>query len=296
MDFAARAAGYRDRIEAALDRCLPPASAQPARLHGAMRYAVLGGGKRIRALLTYAAGEWLGLPAERLDGIATAIELVHAYSLVHDDLPAMDNDDLRRGRPTTHIAYDEATAILVGDALQAHAYHVLANGHGPETTDESRRLLVIDLARASGSAGMAGGQALDMAATGRAPDAAELETVYRLKTGCLLEAAVMMPSRLQPVLRPDERDSLAAYARAVGLAFQIADDLLDIESPAAVTGKPQGSDERNGKATWPAAVGAAAARERLAALRLEAHSALGSHGRPAEGLAWFCDQVVRRNA
>ena len=294
-DYASHAATCLVRIEAVLDRVLPVATTHPMRLHEALRYAVLGGGKRLRSLLTYAAGEWLGLRPERVDAIAAAIELVHAYSLVHDDLPAMDDDNLRRGRPTTHIAYDEATAILVGDALQAHAYAVLAEAGGPATEAAARRLLIRDLAAASGSAGLAGGQALDIAATGGRPSAVALEHIYRLKTGALLEAAVLMPSRLVPDLPAAERQALAVYGRAVGLAFQIADDLIDIDSPTTVTGKPQGSDERNGKLTWPLTVGMPAAWARLADLEAEAIGALAPFERRAEGLRWLCHRMVHRD-
>ena len=186
-------------------------------------------------------------------------------------------------------------AILVGDALQAHAYGVLTQAGGPGTPAGIRALLVRDLATASGAGGMAGGQALDMAATGTVPDASTLELINGLKTGCLLEAAVLMPARLQPDLPPGDRQGLARFARAIGLAFQIADDLIDIESPAALTGKPQGSDERNGKRTWPLLVGATAARQRLAELEREARIALQPIARPADGLLWLCERAVHRD-
>lgn len=296
MSFADRIDVYRNRVEAALERWLPPAMTHPARFHTAMRYSVLGGGKRLRALLVYATGEWLGLHPQRLDAIAVAIELVHAYSLVHDDLPAMDNDELRRGRASTHIAFDEATAILVGDALQAHAYAVLASDHHLEAQASARCWLVRDLASASGSDGMAGGQAMDMAvSSGTPPDAACIEDLYARKTGRLIAASLLMPCRLLP--EPDETVLSCAErcGRALGLAFQIADDLLDIESATELMGKPQGSDLRNHKATLPALWGVEKTRSRLTSLQDEALQALSGAGEKAEGLRWMCELAVRRN-
>lgn len=293
--FARRADGYRARIEATLDRYLPPASTHPARFNTAMRYAVLGGGKRLRPLLTYATGEWLGLPAARLDAIAAAIEIVHAYSLVHDDLPAMDDDDLRRGRAATHVAFDEATAILVGDALQAQAYSVLALDAAMAVPARVRCRLVLDLARASGSEGMTGGQAMDIYATAVPVSVGHLEDLYARKTGWLLRAAVMMPSRLVDGLAEADLDAADRFGRALGLAFQIADDILDVHSPATVTGKPQGSDRRNSKATLHELLGVKACRERVAGLRSEAHSALAGYGPGADGLRSVCDWITQRD-
>jgi len=294
-DVDARMVAYRDRAEAALERWLPAATTHPARLHTAIRYSVLGGGKRVRPLLAYAAAEWLGLEPARVDGIAVAIELVHAYSLVHDDLPAMDDDDLRRGRPTTHIAFDEATAILVGDALQAQAYGVLAADHALGATPAARRELVRDLAHASVSSGMAGGQALDMGADGALETPDQVEAMYGMKTGRLLEAAVLMPVRL---LAGDATAELAAarrYGRAVGLAFQVADDIIEIESPPEVTGKTAGSDARNGKRTLAALLGVDVARRRLEQLRAEALGALDGAGARADALRWLCESLSRRD-
>lgn len=293
MSFADRVTAYRQRVDTALEHWLPPATTHPERFHAALRYAVLGGGKRVRPLLVYAAGEWLGLPAARLDGIAAALEIVHAYSLAHDDLPAMDDDNLRRGRPTTHIAFDEATAILAGDALQAHAYFVLATDAALDATPAMRRSLVLDLARASGSAGMAGGQALELDPAGATQATlAAVEARYWLKTGRLIEAAVTMPCRL---LAPDDDTALAMaqrYGRALGLGFQIADDLIDIECSAEVSGKPQGSDQRNGRTTVPDVIGVPATRQRLAVLRDEARTALAGAGGSAEGLRWLGDEML----
>jgi geranylgeranyl pyrophosphate synthase len=283
------------RIEAALDRSLAPARTQPARFNTAIRYAVLGGGKRLRPLLAYAAAEWLGLAPERVDAIAVALEFVHAYSLVHDDLPAMDDDHLRRGRATTHLAFDEATAILVGDALQALAYNVLATDAHLRATPEIQLQLVRDLARASGSQGMAGGQAVDVAATGARLTAAELEDLYARKTGQLLHAAVIMPCRLKPDLEPAAFDAADRFARALGLAFQLADDLLDIEGSPEIIGKPQGSDARNRKLTMPSLLGIEGARRRLEELRREAVDSLAAAGRDAGPLLSICDWVVARD-
>ncbi len=295
MSFEKHIDDYRARIESALDRCLPPGSTHPERFHTAMRYAVLGGGKRLRPLLVYATGEWLGVPASRLDAIAVAIEIVHAYSLVHDDLPAMDDDDLRRGRPTTHIAFDEATAILVGDALQALAYGVLALDAPMAATPAVRCRLVLDLAQASGSEGMSGGQAMDMEATGAQVSAAYIEELYARKTGRLLRAAVIMPCRLHDGLGEARLEAADRFACALGLAFQIADDILDIESPPEVSGKPQGSDIRNRKATLAELLGMRASRQRLAALREEALAALAGAGDSAAGLRWLCDSITVRD-
>lgn len=295
MGFEERADGYRARIEAALERTLPAASMHPARLHEALRYATLGGGKRLRPLLAYATGEWLQLPTARIDPIAVAIEFVHAYSLVHDDLPAMDDDELRRGRATTHVAFDEATAILVGDALQVMAYEVLATDAALACDAMVRRALVLDLARASGTAGMAGGQAMDMAATGGRLALPEIEELHARKTGRLLQAAVIMPCRLRPDMAPADLEAAARFGTAVGLGFQVADDILDLESPPEVSGKPRGSDERNHKATLPAVIGLEASRRRLDALREEALAALARFGTSADGLRAICELATRRD-
>ena len=284
---------FRARADAALERWLPAPSTHPERLHTAIRYAVMGGGKRLRPLLAYASALWLGVAPERVDGIAAALEIVHAYSLVHDDLPALDNDELRRGRPTTHVAFDVATAILVGDALQAHAYLILATDDALGVPEQARRALVLDLAAASGSAGMAGGQAMDMEASGQAVDPDRAAAICWLKTGRLLEAAVLMPCRLRPDPGPGWLEAARRFARAYGLAFQLVDDLLDIEMPAAVSGKSQGSDRRNRKTTLAALLGPQAARRRLEALRAEASGALAPWGAQAGFLRWLCETTLR---
>ncbi len=248
----------RDRVEAALDRVLPPAATHPTKLHEAMRYATLGGGKRVRAMLVHAAGEWaagrssevhedLGFDA-RVDAAACAVELIHAYSLVHDDLPCMDDDDLRRGRPTVHVAYDEATALLVGDALQTLAFEVLANAPASRDVDHVARHVLL-LAEASGSRGMAGGQAIDLDSVGKPLTWSELEVMHRAKTGALLRASVLLGATA--AYAPDERqtDALERYAAAVGLAFQVVDDILDVETDSATLGKTAGKDAEHDKPT-----------------------------------------------
>lgn len=293
--FSDISARYVERVEFALDRILAPATTHPARFHTAIRYSVLGGGKRLRPLLAYATAEWLGVPLEQVDPIAAAIELVHAYSLVHDDLPAMDDDDLRRGRLTTHLAFDEATAILVGDALQALAYNVLATDAGLIGTPEVQHRLVRDLAWAGGSDGMAGGQAMDMAGTGVRLEPAQVEEMYDRKTGRLLHAAVIMPCRLRSDLDPATFAAADRFGRALGVAFQLADDLLDIEGAASVTGKPQGSDVRNRKATLPTVLGIEGARRRLADLHRVALDALAGLGPDADALRRLCNWVISRD-
>jgi farnesyl diphosphate synthase len=290
----ARLQANSDRVERCLERWLPAASTQPSRLHEAMRYAVLGGGKRVRPALAYATAEALGVPATRLDGPAAAVELIHGYSLVHDDLPAMDDDDLRRGRPTCHRAYDEATAILVGDALQVLAFEILASD--PEMTPEPRQRLQIIrlLARASGTGGMAGGQAMDLAAAGRELPLAELEQMHRLKTGALIHASVMMAAASADELGAARRDALDGYGIAIGLAFQIQDDILDVEGETGVLGKRAHADAARAKPTYPSVAGMAAAKARLRQLHDQAIAALKPLGVAAEPLAWLSGWLTAR--
>ncbi len=285
---------YRERVEAVLRRVLPPESREPARLHAAMRYAALGDGKRIRPLLMYAAGGAIGVAPETDDAAGAAVELIHAYSLVHDDLPAMDDDDLRRGRPTTHRAFDEATAILAGDALQVLAFELLANEPMPGVTDAARIDMIRLLALASGTQGMAGGQAMDLAATGRQLAPGQIESMHALKTGALIRASVLMASAARPGLPAPERDALDRYGRAIGLSFQIVDDLLDVLGDPAVTGKVAGSDALRGKPTYPAVAGVAAARSRAAELAEEGVAALAGFGPGADRLREFARDLVRR--
>jgi farnesyl diphosphate synthase len=287
-------ASYRGRVDATLLRILPGESAEPARLHQAMRYAALGDGKRIRPILVYATGAAIGMAPPSLDAAAAAVELIHAYSLVHDDLPAMDDDDLRRGRPTTHRAFDEATAILAGDALQVLAFDLLANDAMPSVGVPARMEMIRLLSRASGTQGMAGGQAMDLAATGRRLSPAQIEQMHAQKTGALIRAAVLMACAADPGLTPERREAFDRYGRAIGLSFQIVDDLLDVLGDPAVTGKGAGSDALRGKPTYPAVAGVAAARARAAELAREGIAALADFGPPAEQLREFAGELVLR--
>jgi geranylgeranyl pyrophosphate synthase len=294
VPFADRLPAYLARVEQALDAWLPPDSREPRRLHQAMRYAVLGGGKRLRPTLVYATGETLELDPARLDGIAAAVEMIHAYSLVHDDLPAMDNDDLRRGRPTCHKAFGEAEAILAGDALQALAFHVLANDPALQIADTQRVAMIRLLADACGSLGMAGGQSIDLAAIGRRLSVAEVERMHRLKTGALIHASVMLAAQAVAGLDTAWRDGLDRYGQAIGLAFQIQDDILDEEADTETLGKTQGKDRQQDKPSYPAVAGMAAAKARSRELADEAIEALAPLGARAEALRWLAEYVVQR--
>lgn len=275
-------AAWRDRIDAALTRALPDPDAPPARLHAAMRHAVLLGGKRMRPLLVHATGAMFGAEPSALDAPAVAIELVHAYSLVHDDLPAMDDDALRRGQPTVHIAFDEATAILAGDALQSLAFQAVAEAAVSPPVCVG---LMATLARAAGAAGMCGGQALDLQATGngRGMTVADLERLHALKTGALIRAAVRMGALCGGAGEADLLE-LDRYAAALGLAFQVRDDILDVEGDAAVLGKDTGKDTALDKATFPALLGMEASRERLRELATAMDAALAGFGARADML------------
>jgi farnesyl diphosphate synthase len=289
-----RLAPLRGRVEACLDGWLPSPQHEPRRLHEAMRYAVLGGGKRVRPVLVYLTGASLGLPPQRLDGPAAAVELIHAYSLVHDDLPAMDDDDLRRGRPTCHRAFDEATAILVGDALQVLAFDILSSD--PDMVDDAGlRLEIIRLlARASGTSGMAGGQAMDLAAAGKPLPLEKLEHMHRLKTGALIHASVLMAAASRPGLEPSARDALDRYGLALGLAFQIQDDILDVEGETGVLGKTAQADSARDKPNYPSVAGMPAAKARLAELHAEALAALAPLGADAAELGWLSGWLTER--
>ena len=292
--FENRIAHYRERVEAKLDAVLPPATERPRRLHDAMRYAVFNGGKRVRPLLVYASGECLGIAEDLLDTPAAAIELVHAFSLVHDDLPAMDDDDLRRGKPTVHKQYDEATAILAADALQPLAFSVLAGQ--PKVSADIRARLVKLVADACGSLGMTGGQSMDLSAEGKALEAAEIEHMYALKTGALIHAAVVAPALLSEGLATERAAAIDAFGRTIGLAFQIKDDLLDIEGDTDVIGKPAGSDERLEKATYPGLLGLDASRRRCNELLRGALEQLDDFEDAAEPLRWLAQFIVERGA
>lgn len=293
MPFSSRADEYIARVERVLDHYLPGERVVPAKLHEAMRYAVLGGGKRIRPLLVYACGEGLEVDPELLDAPAAAIELMHAFSLIHDDLPAMDDDELRRGRPTVHRAFDEATAILAADAMQPLAFEILAVHPAFAGRAEARVGLVSLLAQACGSNGMTGGQSLDLAAEGRSPDAAELEHIYRLKTGRLLRASVLAATCCQSVPVATVH-ALERFADAVGLAFQIQDDILDVVGPTELTGKVRGSDRARDKATYPHLFGMEAARHRVEELLTRASESIRGLGEGFDGLRWTARYIVMR--
>lgn len=285
---------YLARVESALAHWLPEASKQPARLHAAMRYSVLEGGKRVRPCLVYTTGRALGVPLEQLDGPACAVELIHVYSLIHDDLPAMDDDDLRRGKLTCHKAFDDATAVLAGDALQALAFYVLA--HDPHMLDDSRmRLAMVEtLALASGSRGMAGGQALDILAEGQELNLFELENVHIHKTGALIRASVRLATLCKPELDESLRTALDHYAKCIGLAFQIQDDILDVEGDTQVLGKRQGADQARNKPTYPALLGMTEAKARARNLIDEALTSLHPLAAQADELRAIARYVVER--
>lgn len=286
-------AAWRARIEAALDAALPPATRAPQGLHAAMRHGVLNGGKRMRPLLAYATGNAFGADVASLDAAAVALELVHCYSLVHDDLPAMDDDALRRGQPTVHVAFDEATAILAGDALQSLAFEVLARA--PQ--DPARRVAMLaELAQATGASGMCGGQSLDIAATGHASGIGidALQQLHALKTGALLRASVRLGA-IAAGADEASRTSLDRYADALGLAFQIRDDLLDIEGDAATLGKTAGKDVEQDKATFPALLGIDASRARLAELGGVMDDALAGLRADTASLAALGRKVIERD-
>jgi len=290
--FKNRIAGYTARVNSELDAALPLASTSPQRLHDAMRYAVLNGGKRIRPLLVYAAGEYLAVEPELLDAPAVAIELIHAFSLVHDDLPAMDNDDLRRGKPTVHKQYDEATAILAADALQPLAFSVLAKISGAPAGAALR--LVQLISNACGSTGMTGGQSIDLAAEGKALTAEELEHMYSLKTGALIHASIISACLLCQDVPDEEFAALQQFGNDVGIAFQIKDDILDVEGETEVIGKPAGSDESLNKATYPALFGMQASRVRCDELLARALHNLSLFGDSAAPLEWLARYIVER--
>lgn len=283
-----------DRVERSLSALLPVATTQPHRLHAAMRYSVLDGGKRIRPLLVYAAGKALGCEHNRLDTAACAVELIHAYSLVHDDLPAMDDDELRRSKPTCHIAYDEATAILVGDALQSLAFQVLSDDSPAGIPASTRLQMVQILARASGSRGMAGGQALDIDGVGSEMNLPELENMHIHKTGALIRASVQLGA-LTAQASATQLKQLDHYAKAVGLAFQVQDDILDVAQDTTTLGKTAGKDEASRKPTYPQLLGLEGAREKARELLHEALNSLADFNDNADQLRWLAHFIIGRN-
>jgi farnesyl diphosphate synthase len=291
VSFDTRVPAYLRRLEHAMDALLPPGGTDPDRLHEAMRYACEGG-KHLRALMVYAAGETLGVAPEKLDAAACAVELIHAYSLVHDDLPGMDNDDLRRGRPTVHKAYDIATGILVGDALQTLAFEALANAR--ELDAEQRIRMINALTRASGSLGMVGGQAVDMASENLTLSLERLESLHARKTGALILVTCQLAG-IAANVSDRVGDSLERYGKRIGLAFQIQDDVLDQIADTATLGKTAGKDLAQNKSTFPSLLGLEHARHRADTLFDEAREAARSVSGDAEPLLWLADHIQQRN-
>ncbi len=299
QSFAARIPGYLDVFETQLKDRLVATPGTDTQLKEAMHYSVFNGGKRLRPLLAFAAAEAIDIDPIRALAPACAVELIHCYSLVHDDLPAMDDDDLRRGRPTTHLAFDEATAILVGDALQALAYQLLADDALSTTHPVAVLRMLQELTDACGADGMAGGQAWDLQLEKHQPDQDTLERMFAMKTGALIRASVVMPCLLQDDLSIDGLKALRDFGDHVGLAFQIRDDLLDVEGEAEITGKPIGSDAAKQKATWPGLFGLGAAKDRIVELHDQAMAALNL-AKPelkgdTAGLEWLADQLTQRD-
>ena len=294
--FTSLVESYQQRVDAVLDRWLPDQAVNPEKLHSAMRYAVLAPGKRVRPILVYATATALGIDLDRVDGAAAAVEIIHAYSLIHDDLPAMDDDDLRRGRPTCHRQFDEATAILAGDALQALAFYIIS--HDPAMTDSATaRLEMIEkLSLFSGSRGMAGGQAIDLAAVGNTLNIAELETMHIHKTGALIRTCIQLSALSSDNLSKTQFNALDSYAKCIGLSFQVQDDILDVISDTATLGKTQGADIARNKPTFPSIIGLQASQEKAVELHHNAIQAISIFGEEAEILryisAWF---VERKN-
>ena len=287
--------GFCQRVDLHLDRWLPQPSGPEARLQEAMRYSVIGGGgKRVRPVLVYAAGKALNIEEDQLDACACAVEIIHAYSLIHDDLPAMDDDDLRRGRPTCHKEYDEATAILAGDALQAFAFEILAADDALQTSPGNRIEMIKLLAKASGSIGMAGGQAIDLGAVGKLLTLAELENMHLLKTGALIRASVLLGAMCSPNLQASKLEALDTYAHCVGLAFQIHDDILDVTADTETLGKPQGSDEQQNKPTYPSLLGLEGAQQRALELHNRAIQALEVFDESADILRQLSAYIIER--
>jgi geranylgeranyl pyrophosphate synthase len=294
-DFEAQLEAWRLRMEHALEARLPEPHLLPVRLHEAMRYSALGGGKRIRPALLFATARAVGLSEDDVEGAACAIELVHVYSLVHDDLPAMDNDDLRRGRPTCHKAYDEATALLVGDALQPLAFQLLADDPKLPASPAIRLRLIDMLAQAIGTFGMAGGQAIDLAVQGMRLDIGQVEDMHARKTGAVIRASVLMAAECcAPPLHADLYAALNCFATAVGLAFQIQDDLLDVTSDASTLGKATGADSERAKPTHPAVIGIPASQQRVRHLHSQAINALAPFGDRAESLRCLAHWLLSR--
>ena len=293
VDFDAWARDIAGRMEAALAEFLPQKSIAPSRMHDAMRYSSLGGGKRVRAMLVHGAGEFAEAAADRLRVPAAAVELIHAYSLIHDDLPCMDDDVLRRGKPTCHVEFDEATALLAGDALQSLAFQLLSEYKLADQPDDQLKLIHL-FAIACGSRGMAGGQAIDLDAVGKQLTLPELEHMHILKTGALIRASVMMGAYCGRALSPLEVEKLDRYGKCIGLAFQVVDDILDEEGDAGTLGKTAGKDKAAGKPTYTSLLGLPEAKRLAADLLAQAHESLSALGPRAQRLGQVADFIVRR--
>ncbi|ALQ51007.1 polyprenyl synthetase family protein [Nitrosomonas ureae] len=292
-DFQSWAGSCQARIETFLEARLPAADCVPERLHKAMRYSVLGGGKRVRPLLSFAAGELVAADLERITVVAAAVELIHAYSLVHDDLPCMDDDILRRGKPTCHIEYDEATALLTGDSLQTLAFELLAEKPLADIP-ETQLQMIAQLALASGSRGMAGGQAFDLDSVGKMLSLPELEFMHIHKTGALIRAAVMLGARCSSCLSDEQLAQLDHFSKCVGLAFQVVDDLLDTEATTATLGKTAGKDAEHNKPTYVSILGISQARELAEKLQHDAYQALDGFNEAALRLRQVTDFIIKR--
>ena len=294
QDFNAWMQGVQADVERALESTLPAADAIPHKLIEAMRYTALGGGKRVRPLLAYASAALFGGDAQAVARVASAVEMIHVYSLVHDDMPCMDDDDLRRGKPTVHVAYDEATALLVGDALQAQAFQTLAD---IDTLPPARQVTMLRLlAEAAGSAGMCGGQAIDLDSVGLALTREELERMHQLKTGAMLRVSVILGALCGKDLSATELEALKAYSTAIGLAFQVVDDVLDATADSATLGKTAGKDAADNKPTYVSILGLDQSKELAEQLRREAHEALAPFGEQAQRLRELADLIVQRKA
>ena len=285
----------QNRVEIAFEARLPGANILPQKLHQAMRYCVLDGGKRIRPMLTYCTGKTLGIAPEALDALACSVELIHVYSLIHDDLPAMDDDNLRRGKATCHVAFDEATAILTGDALQALAFEILANDASITASAEGRLKMIAALAKASGSQGMVGGQAIDLESVGARLTLPELENMHIHKTGALIRTSVNMATLAKADVDPSAAKKLDNYAKCIGLSFQVKDDILDEESDTATLGKTQGKDKDNDKPTYPALLGLSGAKQKAQELHEQALDNLSIFGDEADLLRDLSLYIIQRD-
>jgi len=294
-EFSKQVLLYQQSVESALDLWLPDSVLPPKSLHEAMRYSVLAEGKRIRPILLYATGQAFGVELTSLDGPACSVEIIHAYSLIHDDLPSMDNDDLRRGRPTCHKAFGEATAILAGDALQTLAFQILATDPNIKISDLQRLEMIRTLALASGSKGMAGGQAIDLAAVGKKLDITELENMHTHKTGALIKASVEIGALSTKNINETLFTAISDYAKYIGIAFQVKDDILDIESDTSTLGKPQGSDVSMNKPTYPDLLGLDGAKEMASKLHHKAIKCLDVFDEKAKMLRQIADYIINRS-